>query len=192
MTAQISDIIFYSNNQYSIVALEKELPFHPKNYGLEPQPVSTACYRGYYCEYSLIENQLVLSKLNIGLKEDKPAINGIQPQKGKHFETSGFWEYNDLNIPIDYSGGMVIGSQLILEFYIHMGFQRPHSFKEVFELIIDKGKLIECIDHSKRMEEIRDMIGKKRQSKDTSAISHDDVSRFVEDSFSLSYEKKWF
>lgn len=172
MTAQISDIIFYSNKKYDLVAIEKELEFHPENYGLEPQPVSTACYRGYYCEYSFIEKQLVLSKLNINLKEeDKPAINGIQPQKSKHFETSGFWEYNDLNIPMDYSGGIIIARKFMAEFYIHMGFQQPYSYKEVFELIIDKGKLLECIDHSKRMEEIRDMLGKKRESEDMSYIS---------------------
>jgi|GEM_PF-906108 len=42
------------------------------------------------------------------------------------------------------------------------------------------------------MEEVREMIRKKRESKDISDIIDFDISRFNEDSFSLSYEKKWF
>ncbi|AEV68593.1 hypothetical protein Clocl_1994 [Acetivibrio clariflavus DSM 19732] len=42
------------------------------------------------------------------------------------------------------------------------------------------------------MEEVREMIRKKRESEDTFDISDYEIDRFIKDPFSLSYEKKWF
>lgn len=63
MTAQIGDIYKRHNDEYSIVALSAPLSFAPKNYGLEPQPSSTACYRGYWCEYDITDDGLFLENL---------------------------------------------------------------------------------------------------------------------------------
>lgn len=193
MTAQISDNILYSNNEYSIAAIEKEWPFDPQNYGFQPKPTHTACYRGYYCEYSILGEHLVLSKLRIGLDESKkPTFIGVEAQKSKYFKFDGFCEYSDVNLPIEYTGGIVIGRDFLQEFYIHMGFHRPHCYRYVLELLISKGKLVEFIDHSKRMEEVREMVRMKKQSNDKLSLSDKEIKQFIEESFSLSYKKKWY
>ncbi|HEX9061965.1 MAG TPA: hypothetical protein VF941_17450 [Clostridia bacterium] len=188
MTAQISDSIFYLNEKYSVIAIENEWPFNPVNHGLNPIATSTACYRGYYCEYSILEEQLVLSKLNIGLNEaNLPILNGVEAKKNKYFKVNHFWEYNMVNLPVKYSGGIIIGRDFLRKFYVHMGFHRAHCFKFVIELIIKDGKLVQTNDHSKCMEEVRRII-----ESNTFSLDNKDIEKFVEDSFSLSYEKKWY
>lgn len=191
MTAQIMDKIFYSDDEYSIIAIENDWPFEPLNYGLQPKATSTACYRGYYCEYSFLENHLALSKLCIGFDiEKKPIFMGIDAKKSKYYKFNGFWEYSAINMPIDYSGGIVIGREFIREFYVHMGFHRPHCFKYVIELYIKKGKIDKSIDHSKRMDEVRQLIRSNKESASKFSLHDGNIEQFVEDSFSLSYVKK--
>ena len=53
MTAQIGDIYKYKKKEFTVVALSSVMLFDPKNYGMEPHASSTACWRGYWCEYAI-------------------------------------------------------------------------------------------------------------------------------------------
>lgn len=75
-------------------------------------------------------------------------------------------EYSDVNLPIKYSGGIVIGRDFLQEYYVHMGFHRPHCYKYVIDLLMDKGKLVRYIDHSKLMEEVRHLMKTQKESND--------------------------
>lgn len=192
MTAQISDQIFYCNENYSIVAIENEWSFTPQSYGLKPVATSTACYRGYYTKYSVIDDYLLLNQLNIGLNETKlPPFNGVVARKSKYFKLNSFYEYSDVNLPINYSGGLIVGFDFLREFYVHMRFHRAHCYKQVYELIFDKGKLIESINHNKSMEEVRNNITTIKETNHDSIMTSDEINDFVSDSFSLKYDKKW-
>ena len=52
MTAQIGDVYKYQKKDCSVVALSSPNLFAPMSYGLELQPSSTACYIGYWYEYT--------------------------------------------------------------------------------------------------------------------------------------------
>ncbi len=149
---------------------------------------STACYGGYFCRYSFKDKNLVLSAIYTLNKFKTPAFGGIEANRRK---TGGFWKYAGLDLPIEYSGGIVIGRGFLDQFYVHMGFHRPHCFKNVRELIVDKGRLIECVDHSNRIEEIRNRMRSKEVTNDSLAKDEDGVVRFIQDSLSLWHEKKW-
>ncbi|MGL4374570.1 MAG: hypothetical protein ACRCS6_12325, partial [Turicibacter sp.] len=68
-------------------------------------------------------------------------------------------------------------------YYVHMGFQAPVSYKTVYELVFDKGQLIEKIDHSDKMKKVRE---------ENEFINHerDNVYGICE-AFSLDYGNKW-
>ncbi len=188
MTAQISDFIQWEQEDWSICALANEWPFDSKKeFGIEPQMLSTACWRGYHCKYELRENRLFLSELNIGIKGKIPELCGITGKKDKYRGVI----YEGLSHQIEYSGGIIVGIDFMRDFYVHMGFHRPHCYERVFELFIDKGRLQGAEDCTSKMEKIRAFItGDKGKNLDHEKPSQEEISNFVEEAFSLDYKTK--
>ena len=181
MTAQISDKIMYKNDEYSIVALENKLPFNPEDHGFNPVMIHTACYRGYYCQYALKDKQFVLDNLTINQEDELPVWRGVEPEE----KSRDGWVYENINLPIAYSGGIVMGREFIDEFYVHMGFQRAHCYERVLELELAEGNLVDLTDHSEKMKEIRKEFREKGMPKK-------EIVKFINDAFSLSYGEKKF
>ena len=65
MTAQASDVVLWSGEQWSLVGGEPL--FDPKAHGLEPFMLHTGNWRGYHCRYAVQDGRLVLDHLEIGL-----------------------------------------------------------------------------------------------------------------------------
>lgn len=189
----------------SLVALSSVMLFDPKNYGMEPHASSTACWRGYWCEYAIEDDELLLKDLYLYNSDDKyPPLNGVEVslpefkeykcQGGKkiimkaHF---GHRVYKDVNIPIPYTGKILLGDGFMREYYIHMGFQRGWAYKKLIELVFEEGILLECNDLShiakaQREAMVQGNINPQRPDVDI-------LSKFVDDSFSLDYaDKAWW
>ncbi|MBD3190400.1 MAG: hypothetical protein GF308_07135 [Candidatus Heimdallarchaeota archaeon] len=184
MTAQQPDLFIYKGKEYSLIGVDGRELFDPADYNIQPTMVSTACYRGYVCTYSISEDYLVLKNLQI--RTDKPReINKKKPEKGK----TGFsHEYSNLDLKIDFTGSLLIGKGFIQEMYVHMGFQRPISFETVRELYFEKGQLKEEKNLSK-------LMAKKRQDdphKDSQPDyqSGEDTRSWIEKAFSLDFDLK--
>lgn len=78
MTAQIGDRFQYKGNYYNIVAISEPLPFSPQTFGITPEGACTACWAGYWCEYEIKKNALILQNLYIHSKDNYyPSINGV-------------------------------------------------------------------------------------------------------------------
>jgi hypothetical protein len=190
MTAQASEYIRCSDKRYAIAAIENEWPFQPQAYGFTPKMMSTACWRGYQCTYCVTDDRLYLDSLRINIGNLAPREwLGVTPTKGKFFRYDGGWEYNGVALPISYSGGVVLGHDFIREFYVHMGFHRPHCYKEVLEIVFRNGCVVERIDHSERMAELRAHLNSSSANLDKP--DHGAIKRFVDAAFSLKYEDKW-
>ena len=119
MTAQISDTLKYQNQEYEILAIESKFPFKPQDHGFNPVMMHTACYRGYYCLYTIKNKKLFLSELTINQKEKLPTWHGIKPIQ----KNSDGLTYSGLELPIKYKSRLIIGKGLIERFYKHMGYQ---------------------------------------------------------------------
>lgn len=52
----------------------------------------------------------------------------------------------------------MLGEDFLWEYYIHMGFQNAWAYKELLELEMEKGRVVNVIDHSKMAEELRQRI----------------------------------
>lgn len=78
MTAQISDEYIINGVSKSVVAMSEPMCFNPKDYGIIPHSRCTACWRGYWCEYEIQEESLVLKKLFINTEnQEYPDFNGV-------------------------------------------------------------------------------------------------------------------
>lgn len=187
MTGQIGDSYFFDGHDYTIIAMSKEINFNPTDYGLIPQSMCTACWKGYWCEYVIEDGEIFLKNLHISCKDDSyPDLNGIKVKTNK----DSFIEhhlYKNVNLPILYTGQIVVGSKFLNQYYIHMGYQRAWAYKTVLELVFEEGILLGTIDHSEKAENIREQIQfNKNFKKDLDK----NISQFIEDSFSLDLKTK--
>ena len=210
MTAQIGDIYRYNNMEYSIVAMSSPMIFDPRDYGLTPVWATTACWNGYWCEYSIEENSsLLLKNLFIHNQDDQyPPINGVSVSPPEYvnrvvFSLERGWEtittynydgprvYREVNLPIPYSGRILVGNDFIPDYYIHMGYQRSWAYKTLLEFVFEEGLLIERNDYSETAKKQREMI--EVAERDPAHPDHGNLSEFIADSFSLDYhEKAWW
>ena len=124
--------------------------------------------------YKTEANQLILSKLEINLtfalfkqrdqikKVEAPVIEGCRPINiSKNAGISFEYTYENIRLPIPFTGGLLVAKDFIWDLYIHMGFHPAWKYRNVHELLFDNGKSIKATDVSNRIKEIRDELIKE-------------------------------
>lgn len=195
MTAQVGDRFLYGGNEYSIVAMSRPIQFDPSDYGIKPAAFCTACWNGYWCDYQISAEGIVLKNLYINSENGSyPEINGIGPENSgqKRSQYMGHHLYKNLNMFIEYTGRILAGKDFMREYYIHMGYQRAWAYKALVEWIFDGGRLIKTVDHSEMAEKLREELGKLRDNEGEKKTGRD-IPQFVQKSFSLEMkDKAWW
>ena len=197
MTAQYPDHFIFNNKKYDLAAYSAQEPFNPAQIGFEPVAVSTACWRGYISEYSLnADENLILKHFSIGLFEvtgeewksirGKP-INGILPTKPQE-DYLDFLNnrYENVNLSLNYTGGILIADGFVEELYIHMGFHPAWKYQEVHELTFEEGKLMSAKDKSSDMAKLRKSLVGKDSFPDMGA-EHEKIMTWIERTFDRKY-----
>lgn len=201
MTAQISDRFKYEGKDYSLVAITNPLKVHPSDFGIKPALMSTACWRGFYCTYSVKDNRLHLETMTVRTEDGKyPKINGVTAvpvsRELQFYEKmerpyTGPYQYENLSMLIDFSGKILLGSDFLHEYYIHMGFQRAWAYKILIELELENGTVKKMVDYSEHAQKVRQ--NKKGSQCSPVEETAEGILKFVEDCFSLDYaEKAWW
>jgi len=186
MTGQMHDQFRLRGELLALVGHSVRWQFHPELFGLEPREASTACWRGYLAVFGLSGSRLVLEELHINLpgpgggnqRKEGPLIDGIRPtgpEEGEGFlhgptttmayvAFEGFNNhYVGMNHHLAYTGGLLIGENLITGLYVHQGFQPAWKFETVIELIFEDGVLRRECNRSRQMAEIREWkVGSNR------------------------------
>lgn len=148
MTAQVPDHLFYEDEQYAIVGVDGSGLLTPADFGLEPVMMSTACWRGFIADYAVDGERLILSALTVRTVDDQyPPLKGIAARSGG---VMGGMRYEDLNTPVAFSGGLLIGRDFIHETYVHMGFHKPSQFRHVLEITCEAGRVLGVQDRSEQ------------------------------------------
>src|SRR6185503_295363 len=101
MTSQIPDVVVLDGRTYSLTAVEGHGLFDPADHGLEPQFISTACWRGFLCTYAVVEGRLVLDTLDIGLAERPPRMGPGRMDRRGHGNS---WRLRRLSMPMPFTG----------------------------------------------------------------------------------------
>ena len=193
MTAQVGDCFIFKGDDYSIVAISNPIQFNPLDYGIKPAACCTACWNGYWCDYHIFTEGIMVKNLYINSADGNyPEINNVSPEKydEKSFQYMGHHLYKNINIFMEYTGKILVGKGFMREYYIHMGYQRAWAYKDLKELIFDNGRLVKTVDHSEMAEKLRIELGnRKEESKKT----REDIQLFVEECFSLEMkDKAWW
>ena len=159
---------------------------------MHPIGMCSANWRGYLVIYAIQDNKLVLNQLQINLVDDNesdftpkigPELNGVQPQYNPQHHLNNFYE--DLNLPLNFTGGILLGKDFIQELYVHMGFHPAWKYKTVYELVLQQGKLIEKRDMTKKMAEIREKLADEPLKPD---FGKTDLQEWIQSTFRLDYK----
>lgn len=155
------------------MALSEPINFKPQEYGLTPQASCTACWNGYWCEYHIYNGLLLLKNLFMFNSEGNyPPLNGVGVIEQTYHEVlrlgpghkkekimmedhMGHREYRNVDLPIKYTGKILVGDGFIQEYYIHMGYQRAWAYEELLEFVFEDGRLVKTNDHSDMAKKMR-------------------------------------
>lgn len=164
MTAQINDTCFHHKINFAIAGISGSGIFDPATLGFEPDGMCSACWRGYITHYSILNDSLFLTSLEVvGFPEDLasqaeagtgPELFGVLPTSG-HFLGYG---YEGFQLPIAFTGGLLLAHGFIRQLYVHMGFHPVWKYERVREVIFDAGRVTADYDRSSEMAEAREKI----------------------------------
>jgi hypothetical protein len=187
MTAQMPDIFFYQEENFSLIGLKGSDLFNPEDYGIYPIMASTACYRGYVATYHITDKQLILSSLILRSQDKKlKKINNKEAKEEKSIFSFNFL-YENLDLPIEFTGFILLGKDFIDEMYVHMGYQRPIAYKTVIEFQFKDGEIVAINDFSEIIEKLR----KEDPTRDERPDYDESTKEWIERLFSLDYDIPW-
>jgi hypothetical protein len=186
MTAQAPDVVRYAGRDYELAGVRGTGLFDPRDHGVEFVATTTANWRGHVPVYVVRDERLVLDALrDVGLPdvdpgeplgEDLPRINGVAPVWGE-------WslEYRDLDLPLAFTGGLLLASGFLAELYVHMGFAPAWKFEVVHELVFEDGRLVRAHDRSAQVARVREEILRgQRDDPDDAANTIEWIARTFE------------
>lgn len=154
MSGQMSDVIVVDGVEYAIA--EPVIPenlFDPRGHGVSPVMLHTANTRGVSARYRIADGQLLLSELQVGSIDAPPEINGVEPVTDEHAQT---WTYLDLDLPVAFTGDLIVGAQPILDLYVHRGFLPVWHYETVLAFDVEEGVVQSSEDRSAQVAEFRD------------------------------------
>ena len=161
--------------------------------GIRPVEFSSACWRGFVATYAINRKKLVLKKLytNNGneINNKAPLINNKSPEISvpkdlidELKETRKDFTYKNINLIIPYTGSIIITKDFIWDRYVHMGFQSPFSYEVVIQLTFKDGNIISYKDLSD--------IAKSIRKKKIKPPKNDNLIKWIDDCFDISFNKK--
>ncbi|HOP62558.1 MAG TPA: hypothetical protein PK358_10845 [Spirochaetota bacterium] len=169
MTLQIPDGYEYSDKVFDLVSSSgRGYIFNPEDYDFTPRSTCTASHRGFRSVFGLNNGHLFLVQLDISLysveeegwiPEKGMPLNGVEPEFG---QSSSIFNnmYRNVNLPLDYSGTILIADEFVQELYVHIGFPMAWKYEKVIELTFKSGKLLQEEDRSDEMKILREKAEK--------------------------------
>src|SRR3712207_3528054 len=77
------DTLVHDGHRFLLAGIAGQPPFSPDDHGLSPVALSTACRRGFVCQYRVADGSLLLDRLDIGLRL-RPAEADAAPHLSGH------------------------------------------------------------------------------------------------------------
>lgn len=196
LTAQAANRVILKEKEFNLVGFTNDGLIKPQDFGIKPIMSSTACWRGYITKYEISEDsKFILKEVLVKTdNEDLPKlINGVSPESPnvKFMKRAFNNQYLNIDLQVNYSGYVLLGNDFIRELYVHMGFHPAWKYKEVFEIEIDKGKVISISDLSEKMEVYRSIIKEEKEKKENSnSPKKDEIEEWVKRTFDQKYQKE--
>ncbi len=191
MTAQFSDQVFYRGTEYSIAGIDGKGLFDPGAIGLKPVGKCSACWRGFLCTYAIRERRLLLDTVAICLEGVAPPLFGVAPRPD-HSKLAAFdYVYDRLQHSVAFTGGILLARDFIQALYVHMGFHNAWKYREVHELVLRDGEVVQETDLSAKVAKVRRLLCSQPLEPGPSA-SRSEVGKWVERCFDQGYRRGQF
>lgn len=165
MTGQVSDKVYFNNEEFKLLAVYPEQPFTPEEIGLTPRSVSTACHRGYVCNFEVAVKQFRLKSLELSLWNEDRVIppNEMPPLFGKSAikpldqYSNNVGEYINLEYKLPFSGEVLFGrfDEVYRSFWA--GYTRAWECEEVWHLKSTNGEITEIKNVSSIFDRFREL-----------------------------------
>jgi hypothetical protein len=156
MTSQFHDVVHHRGQDYYLADVCGSGLFDPRSHGIERPKWNqcTACDRAYVSFYAVQSRRLLLDQLAILADHATlpPKLFGIEPRP----DPRGWLDlrYDDLKHPVRFTGGMVLGHDLIDSIATLWPFD-GWRWRAVRELEFEQGELIDERDRSEELDSLR-------------------------------------
>ena len=152
MSGQMADVIVIDDEEFAVIEPAPGVLFDPLAHDLRPVMTHTANTRGVLARYRVEDGTLLLSDLQVGHLEAPPAIGSIEATTDEYGQV---WTYLDLDLPIDWTGDLLVGTDMIEELYIHAGFSPVWHYERVIAFDVEDGTVVGSEDRSDQVAEYR-------------------------------------
>ncbi|MCK2239027.1 MULTISPECIES: hypothetical protein [unclassified Crossiella] len=184
MTAQEPDEVFIEGGSFAVTAVDGTGLFDPAAHGMAPRAISTSCYHGHVGRYAVVEQRLTLRELQLGSAAEPPPLAGVRPRQ----DEDESWHYRGLELPIDFTGRLLIGrGNLADRPYLTMGFRPAWLYPDVRELTFQAGALLSATDCSAALAEVRAAVAATA----TRPAPGEETRDWIDRTFSLTYAYSW-
>lgn len=193
MTAQMSDLVELDGTTFVVAGVVGGPLFDPPSLGIEPSMISTACWRGYVCSYSVADEELTLVELMLGphsrvAESEISSTTTLQGRRARRNKSMGTYVFDGLSFRIPFTGGLLVGHGFIRDLYVHMGFHPAWKYEDVRELLFTDGHVDAVQDRSAEMAEARRMI-ESGAAKDPDGDRN--LASWIERTFTLDYSRSF-
>jgi hypothetical protein len=143
MTAQIEDVVVLERRMYALIGVDGPGLFEPGQHGLQVHRTTTACRRGYVCEYAMENEVLYLRALRLGLTQPPSRLFGAEVRMIGSAAT-----YSPIRVPLDFGGGLLLGARPDHDLGPCRATHPAWKYTEILELLLAYGRLVEVFDRS--------------------------------------------
>ena len=130
--------------------------------------------------------ELMLNAANMTFLAFSRAHQTMSGQAAAFSERESCFVYEDLALPVSFTGGLLLGADFIEEMYVHMGFHPAYKYRRVVELSFAEGRLAEARDVSEAMARFREDI-EGRPMQPGAGASFDEIEAWIRQTFRQDY-----
>jgi hypothetical protein len=174
MTMQATDYVFHEGTDFALAAADGVGLFNPADHGIPVRWLSSACWRGFLLRYAIVEGRLILRRARLGIdlpdelldmEHPEFSIGNVAPKR----EPEGYgWWYENLNLSVPFTGGLLLGTNQLNEPHVSLGLHPAWRYHVVREVVFERGGVQLQKDASEAVHVIRT----KLLSEDRLDIAH--------------------
>lgn len=148
MSGQMSDVIVINGEEFAIVEPAGDVLFDARSHGISPVMMHTANTRGVNARYRIENGQLLLSELQVGSIDAPPPLGDISATTDEYGQT---WTYLEVDLPITWTGDLILGSGPIRELFVPSGFLPVWHYERVLAIDLEAGVVESTEDRTEQV-----------------------------------------
>lgn len=132
---------------------------------IKPAMIGTACWRGYLCWYRVDSGspRLVKGVIGSGSKVGGRTVSAVTTLLGSTVVpgpswTGPGWEAGGLDLPVPFTGELLLGQGFIRSTHVRIGFRSARNFQTIVELLPEHGKVASSRDRFAELTALRRRI----------------------------------